>query len=653
MERKLAKASYRLIALLIISGLFCSVYSVRAWKICFAVLFADFLLAAFTSKAQEAKQRTELIVLGALGVFFFIAMTQNGLIWQRYSHEKLLGLIGLLALAVVVLAFYQLREIGLKRIPGYFRAVAKHHLGIALVLVVFILLSLPEIHQYQVGDGYLYQKMLYERFAYFDLWTKNITDFMIYHRSFAYTLWVGIGRLMVEDGPEGYLMMQVLAGAFAIYGFYRCILTVFKNAYGEATVFSAVFAFSPYLYGQNPILSMDYGILSFGTLFFLVFLKEYELLIPLMGIAFLFTKETSAFLYAGIFMGAFVAELIGRKGKLREVRWNKYFFSVIPGVIWIIIYFLFTNVWGAFEGVGGEINTISFPAPNTLERGKQFLYLNFNWLILSLLCIGILRLVIFKIRSKGKIDEISGTESAGAEDSGCNVNRCILAGMSLGSILMLVLFFSVFYTYLLPRYIMGTCVGYSFLLAIVYMIGTRRGKRDFVGLAVGTALSALMLCQSYGNIDPVSNRVFYETDYGNGTILNCVSGRSIGDYMAVNLEFTGYAGSFEKAVIEGGYREGDVVLITDFDSLRNGMEYGREWLWDTERECLVAGPDASLIPVEILGQEEIEPGTHVIFCEFREQTEEYDIAASKMTVNKEYVVNDKCFRMVCLEGIWK
>ncbi len=641
MERKIAKTAYILLVPLIICGLFCGMYSVKAWKICFAVLVADFLNAAFLSNALEMKRRTELIVVGAMGVFFFFAMSQNDLIWRRYSHGKLMGLIIALSVAVLAMVYYQIREIGFGNTSGYFGTVVKRHWLIGLILVVFVLLSLPGIHLYQVEDGYWYQDLLYEQFAYFDLWTKNISDLMILHKTFAYALWTGMGRLIVEDGPEGYLMMQVLEGAFAVYAFYRCLLTVFKDAYVEAAVFSAVFAFSPYLFGQTPILSMDFGVLCFGTLFFLTFLKDYDLLIPLMGISFLFTKETSSFLYAGIIFGAFLAEWIFHRGKYREIRLKKYFLSVVPGALWIGLYFLLPNGWGAYEGVGGEINTIAFPAVNFWEREKQYLFLNFNWLLLLLLCFGILRLVIQTFRKNGK--------------TGKNEERAILMGMSLGALLFLIIFFAIFYTYLLPRYIMSVCIGYGFLLAIVFLSTRDHGKKDMLSIVAGGILAILMLGQSYGNIDPVSNHVFYEIYWGNGTILNCINSTYIDDYMALNREFMGYAEVFEKAATEGGFEEGTIIITPpkNFTSLENGQQYGRAWLWDAERGRMVAGPNSVLMPVEALGSEEIEPGTHVIFCEFGDRTEEYDLAASKMTVNKEYVVNARCFRMTCLEGIWK
>ena len=47
---KLAKISYIFLAPLIVCGLFCGVYSVKAWKICFAALVADYLLASFLSR---------------------------------------------------------------------------------------------------------------------------------------------------------------------------------------------------------------------------------------------------------------------------------------------------------------------------------------------------------------------------------------------------------------------------------------------------------------------------------------------------------------------------------------------------------------------------------------------------------------------------
>ncbi|MBR1441280.1 MAG: hypothetical protein IJ589_08655, partial [Lachnospiraceae bacterium] len=183
----------------------------------------------------------------------------------------------------------------------------------------------------------------------------------------------------------------------------------------------------------------------------------------------------------------------------------------------------------------------------------------------------------------------------------------------------------------------------------------KTGKRDSFGFAVRAVLSALTLGQSYGNIDPVSNRIFYEPEMGNGTILNCVDGLYPDDYMAVNFEYTGYAKVFEQAVTEGGFAEETIALTSpeNISSLENGIQHGREWLWDAERGRMVADPNSVLMPVEALGSEEIEPGTHVIFCEFGDRTEEYDLAASKMTVNKEYVVNVRCFRMTCLEGIWK
>lgn len=293
---------------------------------------------------------------------------------------------------------------------------------------------------------------------------------------------------------------------FAFYGF-------LKHVFAEKSkilyiVLTCIYACNPLMLGMVCYLNLDFLCQSLFMIVIYFMIKKEWIYFSVASILFCFTKEPAIVIYAFLCMGIVVSDYLEKRNKEKNIALKllcngKYWFMLLCGLIWLIIYKIL-GPWSAGNG-GTEIN-YSY----VIEKLKVLYILNFNWLLLGM---SILFLGIIIIRNKSGFKWVIPIVFA---QVGFTVFSCI------------------FKTVNHPRYsdssIVTLCIlGCSFLMMI---------PKKKIQLLLSSILVCLMAVSVFRTIDPVSKKVFTQIDIGETNMITTNTSGKIGDAAIYNRQMS-------------------------------------------------------------------------------------------------------------------
>ena len=380
-----------------------------------------------------------------------------------------------------------------------------------LVLLLFVLFSIPQMDVFMTNDSSIYYIGVVnarEGWNFYDLSYLNLGA----HGGYSYGLMTLLGDLMLPHTTKGIVLVNIFFAVFTIVSFYNILIKICSGiSRYEAALFTAIFAFSPFVYGMIGDINLEFPQLCLFVILFEGTVYERKWLKRVAGILLCFTKETALLIFALFCFGELIYYSIFEHKEysifkrlylaFSERMAFEFFIGLICVTLQLIVSvgsneMLNTTIDGREEVVAHILNTFQVWGEYIIYKIYQIFLFNWTW-ILSFL---IVLLVII------------------------NVKRLIkriptFMENHIGSLLFSYfgfLFFQFFYvTWTNHRYIIPVWIYHSvfFTLVVYYSIRKKIYRLGVVIISLG-----ILVVSNYCTVDPITLSRFINRDEGNGKI---------------------------------------------------------------------------------------------------------------------------------------
>lgn len=542
---------------------------IALFKVLAILLFGLFLFRG--NSADDKASRTadfEKSVMVLVVLLFNIFMLLRG---KMQGYYEVFNIVCGVLLIVMGIAYFVFYHNGIS-----VRKWVSENKFVLLVILCFSLLSIEVINHWFIWDAWEYYISLLNVVKNFDADFSGIYGlYLCGHTSVGYSLWLILFQLFKEGTVSVQIADIVLAGV-SIFAYYQILRKLLGKKYFDKVLALAAtpYAFSPFVMGLVGNLSLDSAVMYFVVIFIACSLYHYECLELIFAFLFCFTKEPAVIYYIVYIIVKIICEYFSEN---RFHLWKllkfgfcniKNYLYALPAVLWMVLYKLRqstgTGGWGSESAATWNNegwNCFGIRQDFILAKLKQIFYLNFNWLFLISIIVGIIILCVRRLKTKGEYGRIL---------------------IPIGAIGVSVIVFNcVYITYMLPRYIVPV-IPAIYLIAVV-VIGNIKNK---LFQAWNILLSVLVIMQCFCSIDPVMGKVFPSLQIGDKkyqVLYETGDQQRFVDNITYNRQNMYWSDTIVKVLNESGYN-GDMLIVRD-DSLYNVL--GHWWiLWDTQKEKL-------------------------------------------------------------------
>lgn len=439
----------------------------------------------------------------------------------------------------------------------------RKHLGMVALLLVAVILAMEPFQMQFRWDGALYEQ------ACSLMNIHSLSSLGAYgHLSQAYGSMYYLLWIIIKHTGSAMTIMNILLYLGSIVGFYaltRQVNTGKKKIL--LVVATAMYAFSPFLLGMVNYYSLDYAALClFVWMVYFAYTRKW-IFHFIAALCFTFTKEPSVVVYGAFCVGVVLVDWIKchKNGFVSKICYiiqqYQYYLMLLVGMLWIVMYLL-------IGGWSGGVGAFSLDFQYILDKLKVLYVLNFNWLMVLGIVIGIV-IILFERKKIAGLWEI-----------------CVPVSFSL---IMYTIFSAMFKTVNHARYA-ATIPSILYLLVFWILVSVLRKGAIYIF----TLLGVLMLISSYRTVDPVSLLSFQRMNIGSETMIT-TGAPTIGDSMIYNKQmlrqeyalnqaleyaldkeyriympmFHGLTYSFDGLMVEGVQQDGLTVVTQFWDEEKN------------------------------------------------------------------------------------
>lgn len=379
-----------LLQLLVFFGIsgFWSLGKYRTSDLCFAGFLALGLGISLYLYRCKSRLVTQWSVIHGLLAFFWIIAILSPAVEHSHKIQMFVGLFCYLAGAV-------LNVTGLKRERAVKEAGAwcREHIGLLLLMAVFVLLSLETLTSTPRGDSNTYFRM---GFLYavpkFDFTLRNLSDFYLAdHMAMGYAFLGLFGVFLDTKNAIGLHIVDILLLLLSGAAFYELLgMFVQQAKKGLKVLATAVYLFHPLIFGMVASISLDKPTLVLMVIFTYLYLSDRRLLASFTGFLFLTTKEPNVAFYGAFMAAVYLVRFFGlhHAGFVKRFTYTfcraQFVMDIIQPVIAAYL-ILATGTWASNNGIQFEyqvINSFGIVDRNTVSKNLQLGILNFNWLLL-------------------------------------------------------------------------------------------------------------------------------------------------------------------------------------------------------------------------------------------------------------------------------
>lgn len=391
-----------------------------------------------------------------------------------------------------------------------FKEIIKTHRYLLILCFIFLIGSFSQLNSWMVNDGTIYHYGLVEareKWNFYNIHYLNLGG----HGGYAYCLLALFGDLLFNHKTSGVIIVNIIMAIATIISFYailgkHCV----KIKIGERTILTAVFAFSPLLYGMIGDINLEFPQLCFFTWLICAHTYKNKKMQFICSMLFCFTKETSVVVYISYCFGCFLFNLIKNKEKNLFTRFfhiikHNFKFDFIVGFVWLSIYLLFHDTtWTSnlnpenVEKINGiYLNTFSFWLPYIKYKIKQIFFFNGTWIIWLIAILALVTHLKFFYKKRA------------------HFSKEIYWGLIFSYITFL--FIQLFYvTWTNYRYVTPTLLYEMLFFSILVYFGLHKFK---IKKQILIILVGIVFMSNYFVFDPFSNNKFISRDTGNGEII--------------------------------------------------------------------------------------------------------------------------------------
>ncbi|MDE6252657.1 MAG: hypothetical protein K2M78_08470 [Lachnospiraceae bacterium] len=418
--------------------------------------------------------------------------------------------------------------------------------GILCICLAFVIFSLSILDMWLMGDGDDY----YRNILYYRNWDfEGILKLkMANHNTQTYTMWLLIGEFLLPGNAYGVRLILILMGMLTILAFYGIIKSICANA-GKLQVIllTAIFAFSPGLFGMLGEINTDFPMLCFFTWMFYFHIKQKYILQSFCGILLCFSKEPGVVIYGCYMLGAALGRFFDSQNTTFKERVTKtlnlpFILNCIAGVCWIANYIFIDNskAWGAnVNAVSGQENNMKVLMINTftpyfdymIHKLKQMFFVNYGWIYWGIIFIfAFIYIFNSKRLEKQKINLEMYLAIFGGMFGFYNFNLLYLTWPT--------------YRYSIPLLFFQMLL---FSIAVCSMI-----KKKNVRIVCSVIILVITIWTNFYS-EPLSTRVFRSYDVGKGKLVTTTLFNAVNFRVTYEAEQLEYAGTNNSSVINRQY----------------------------------------------------------------------------------------------------
>lgn len=278
-----------------------------------------------------------------------------------------------------------------------------------IIIACFIMGSVGIIHAWLGAGAYDYYCFI-SKYAAWDF--ISLENFRLCgHDSQSYAFFMFLGQYVFGRTYIAARIVNILMAVITIMCFKTIIRTMCKNASRfQVNVTTAIFAFSPLLYGLVGEINTDFAVICFWTWLIYASVKKYRVLECMFAILLCFSKETGLCMYLLYMFTLVIYKFIKGKNKPIVERFidsivNRQVLLDAAAAYLYLVLLLFRDgkVWDG--GVTGAEATNPF---NVLGINKEYIYYrihqmlspNFLWVFVTFTVIAALIFVLRRVSRK-------------------------------------------------------------------------------------------------------------------------------------------------------------------------------------------------------------------------------------------------------------
>lgn len=538
---------------------------------------------------------------------FYIPVLFVTLFWDLASFSKetdksnFIAFYGFMALNILLVLLTYLLASGAERNCGSWAkkicCCCRENTFLIIICILFVLGSVSIFTAWLNQDGIDYYSCISK------LRTWDFTDLralqMAGHHTELYTMLLMIGEFLLPGYAVGVRGICILLGILTIIAFDSILKILFSNCGKiERGLLTAIFAFSPYLFGMLAEINTDFPLLCFFVWMMLFHLKKKFILQAFCGALLCFTKEPGCLIYGAYLLGIVVCIIYENRkdisAMLDKLTCKQMLVNYGAGILWIFYFVAIQfRVWGtvadtgtAAEKTGYRLNTFDVWGSYIVYRLKEIFLFNYGWIYWSVIFFGVVWLLCRKKIKWG------------------SVKRYIPITASFVAILLMN---TLYITYPHIRYnIPVLLVQMLYFDAVIIGVIKNLPIRKIL-------LSAVLIVTILSNntTDFISAKLFYCIDGGNGQIAcprlfyredgycyvieeNEKEWTSINEAVAYNRQYLGRGKCLEQLLGKIDYQAGDLIVLPDIAGnpnmlYRNGLLRQTAWTegkmyWNTEKK---------------------------------------------------------------------
>lgn len=572
-----------------------------------------------TMRHKKGKKRLQtfregLIIFSVLLLFFSAACMNKIDIWKQ--HEILFLAVGILDFFALVAWLWigseRLRLIVTKEgLPAW----AERNKGVILTLVYCFAVRFVQLGDTPRWDAMYYYSALASACESFDFKLSTFfSGFSLFnHPTLGYAGICAIGEFLNSRGYIGVLFVWLIINlmtAFCLYRIFEKILP--KSSWIYHTLAVCVSMSTPIVLGTFSYFQPDAGIVSFLIFIVYCYIYRRNLLMFFSMVLLLETKEVGIVVLGAFCLGTLLGGMIfNAKEKSIWKRIIQYFkeplgISCILAVCALSVFLVFFfvkggTIWQISNDSIAGFSTFSIQPSFIAYKWKQFFILNFNWLIWGS------DLILFLLCGLNRRWRKVQRRIVRRKD--------IVLAFALTAFFLIV-FYSIYVTYALPRY--QTPIDFIAVFLLMILIasffpekrsrsGVRAGKIQMQYCAA-SVIGVLLLIQAFTTIDPVSLALFDSIDSGSGKII--IESRDVytiqRDFCAYNHQFN-YLNRAYDCILRDVEYDGQIdILIWGLTENEELGGFGYQWDMQSRKRTMKTGED--IIPIRVYDRDSIDRG---------------------------------------------
>lgn len=686
-QKKNVKKICRIVAVLLAIGAFAIVLNSITLEVNIKDVFWEWILftGVYGFSYYLFHKREEFVKRKTLVRQFFIPSLFAALFWnlayfsQGTDKSNYIAFYGFAALnLLLILLTYLLisdRQITYLVFVEKIRDYCRGNKFLIATCILFVIGSVPILTTWLNQDGIDYYTCISE------LKTWNFTDLralqMAGHHTEVYTMMLMIGEFLLPGHGVGVRLVCIVLAVLTIIAFDAILKILFHNEHSvERVILTGIFAFSPYLFGMLAEINTDFPLLCFFVWTVLFHLKKEYVMQAFCGALLCFTKEPGCLIYGAYVLGIVVCIIYENRKNVSEMldklTARRMLVNYGPGVLWIFYFIgIQFRVWGtttetsvSATETGYKLNSFDIWGTYIVYRLKEIFLFNYAWIFWGVIFLGLLWIALHYKKFVWKNGAIT------------YIPICF----SLGALLFIN---TVYITYPHIRY----NIPFLFIETLCFgIIVTSVIKRSIVRKLFLSGVLVITILSNYMT-DPISEKIFYCIDSGNGQIVcprlfyspdgYCyefeeisINYSQLNEGSAYNRQYLGRGKCFEQLFDQIDYRESDLIVVPniakDKDMLyRHVLLRKTAWTegsmyWNTEKKMTNANfffdetlyDSAEWDKINTVVLEEGEPLREEWFSEYER------VFYLKLPINKEYdheqILKDYSIeRYIAQNNVWK